>query len=331
MKRQLDENVVQVADHYNSRGNQNRQQRAESTIFRLRGFNNWVKSVLISQYARPGMRVLDLAGGKGGDLAKWRVAEVGHLLVADVAHVAVQLARERYVTSRDNLPSQFPALFVAADCFGTPFLDRMDPAIGFDLVSCQFAFHYAFATEERLRTALSNITKRLEPGGFFLGTTPNALRLVRLIRSVPGHSWSNTICRLEFDPDIDKDCFPEFGARYTFTLADAVDSVPEYLVHPRVFARVAGEYGLDLVLYKEFPEWKETFGNDPRYDTLMKIMRVDHLSVDEWQAANLYSVFCFQKKKEKNDDGTDNAPAAAQTPKERIKYNHTYDDVISIT
>ena len=313
-----DANVAHVADHYNSRQNLDRHERRESPIFNLKGFNNWVKSVLIALHATPGMRVLDLAGGKGGDLAKWRKADISHLVLADVAHVSVQHALERYVSSAPP----FPALFVATDCFATRFLEQMDPAIRFDLVSCQFAFHYAFETEQRLRTALSNLTNRLEPGGYFLGTIPNALRLVRLIRSVPGNTWSNSICKLEFDPSMDKDCFPEFGARYSFTLADAVDSVPEYLVHPAVFERVAAEYGLELVLRKELPDWKRDYCKDPRFEDLLRIMRVNRLSPDEWQAASLYVVFCFRK-----------TGVASEKPKEKQQQRyqqHDYKDVIRI-
>jgi hypothetical protein len=33
------------------------------------------------------------------------------------------------------------------------------------------------------------------------------------------------------------DEFPEFGAKYTFSLEDAIDDCPEYLVHFTVFKR----------------------------------------------------------------------------------------------
>lgn len=299
MKRplELEETVGVVADHYNNRQNQGEHERAESQIFQLRGFNNWVKSVLISLYTRPGMRVLDLAGGKGGDLKKWRVADISHLVLADVAHISVKDARDRYLKLRNSLASSlFPALFVAADCFNTRFMNMMDPALRVDLVSCQFAFHYAFESEARVRTAFSNVSDRLEAGGHFVATIPNALRLVQLFRSVPGNVWKNSICRLEFDRNTDKDVFPEFGARYSFFLADAVDSVPEYLVHPAVLERIAAEYDLELVLRKEFPEWKAEYEKDPRFEDLMHVMQVERLSPDEWQAASLYVVVCFRKK-----------------------------------
>ena len=50
--------------------------------------------------------------------------------------------------------------------------------VQFDLVSCQFAIHYAFETEASARTIMANVAARLHPGGVFVGTVPNAAYLV---------------------------------------------------------------------------------------------------------------------------------------------------------
>lgn len=62
-----------------------------SPIIGLKSFNNWVKSVLIGKFTRPGFPqpnrrdkpqgvVLDLGCGKGGDLQKWNVARIQHYM-----------------------------------------------------------------------------------------------------------------------------------------------------------------------------------------------------------------------------------------------------------
>jgi mRNA (guanine-N7-)-methyltransferase len=48
----------------------------------------------------------------------------------------------------------------------------------FDLTSCQFSFHYSFETYEQADMMLKNACERLKPGGYFIGTTPNACELV---------------------------------------------------------------------------------------------------------------------------------------------------------
>ena len=47
-----------------------------------------------------------------------------------------------------------------------------------DLTSCQFAFHYSFETYEQAEMMLQNACEHLRPGGYFIGTTPDANKLV---------------------------------------------------------------------------------------------------------------------------------------------------------
>ncbi len=48
---------------------------------------------------------------------------------------------------------------------------------------------------------------------------------------------------------------PPFGVTYEFTLTDAVESCPEYLVHPKVLALLGREYNLELLEYESFYEY----------------------------------------------------------------------------
>lgn len=53
-----------------------------------------------------------------------------------------------------------------------------DPNMEFDLVSCQFSFHYCFESSQQAKTMLRNVTENLVSGGYFIGTLPNADRIV---------------------------------------------------------------------------------------------------------------------------------------------------------
>jgi mRNA (guanine-N7-)-methyltransferase len=46
----------------------------------------------------------------------------------------------------------------------------------------QFALHYSWSTEERARRALHNVSSLLQPGGYFIGTMPDANVIVRKLR-----------------------------------------------------------------------------------------------------------------------------------------------------
>jgi len=78
-----------VADHYSARSNQTLEERENSPIIHLKKLNNWIKSVLIQLYTRPGDCVLDLACGKGGDLIQWDKAKVGYYVGVDIAEGSV--------------------------------------------------------------------------------------------------------------------------------------------------------------------------------------------------------------------------------------------------
>ncbi len=53
-----------------------------------------------------------------------------------------------------------------------------DPELRFDMCSCQFVYHYSFESEQQADTMLRNACERLRPGGFFIGTTPDAYEMV---------------------------------------------------------------------------------------------------------------------------------------------------------
>jgi mRNA (guanine-N7-)-methyltransferase len=189
-----------------------------------------------------------MACGKGGDLSKWRETGAAFYAGIDIATESVRKdARERYNLTKPPFPA---ALFVA-DCFEAPLEQALAPYLPFDLVSCQFALHYAFSSEQRARRALANVAAALRPGGIFLGTTADADVLVRKLRSQPGLRVANEVYSIDFSPQFASKTFPEsasaFGLSYCFTLLDAVEVTDEYLVHRPTFERLAGEHGLRLL------------------------------------------------------------------------------------
>ncbi|VDL80765.1 unnamed protein product [Nippostrongylus brasiliensis] len=197
-----------VAHHYNSVQQTGLAGRAESRIFYLRNLNNWIKSELINETLkmlrdesvnkmfRP--RVLDLACGKGGDLRKWKIANVDSVVMADIADVSLTQAQERYeeMVQRERF-GMFPAEFIHMDACKNYILfdmkkirllssvhlqdilkEKLKGPPDFDLVSCQFSMHYSFIDEQSARTFLRNATETLRPGGFLIGTLPDAERIV---------------------------------------------------------------------------------------------------------------------------------------------------------
>ena len=72
--------------------------RAASPIIFLLSFNNYIKALLISQVTKgsPGLSILDLCCGKGGDIFKWRLAKPAHYVGVDLSRESVKEAHSRF-------------------------------------------------------------------------------------------------------------------------------------------------------------------------------------------------------------------------------------------
>jgi mRNA (guanine-N7-)-methyltransferase len=130
-----------------------------------------------------GLSVLDICCGKGGDFKKFDSMNTINYRGTDIAMESVKEAVVRYNKLLPKWPARFCCADIGlADLRGGGFLDDDDE---FDLVSCQFALHYLFASKSRIRKALQNISGHMRPGGYFVGTTTDANVIVRKLRALP--------------------------------------------------------------------------------------------------------------------------------------------------
>ncbi|KAG6821167.1 hypothetical protein H0H93_005387 [Arthromyces matolae] len=343
-QKKLAGDVGVVVDHYNSRPDVGVVQRLESPIIGLKNFNNWVKSVLITRFAHPALtasksksgnsngsfrggfrstgsgKVLDMGCGKGGDMTKWAKARVRELVGVDIAAISVDQARSRWESLR---PPKFSATFAALDCYTQPLTKAFSPDIlgldssyeynadvqltgdPFDVVSMQFCMHYAFETEQKTRCMLENVSRYLRRGGVFIGTIPNAELLLEHLDALPSDStdlsFGNSVYTIKFE---DRNNRPVFGHKYWFFLQDAVDNVPEYVVHWDNFVELAAEYDLYPVYKEEFHHVFSEHQEHQEFGPLMVRMKVvdangeSAMDEDQWEAANKTAFVSGKKVRE---------------------------------
>ncbi|XP_023267638.1 mRNA cap guanine-N7 methyltransferase [Seriola lalandi dorsalis] len=337
-KKQVPDHSVKVASHYNSLQEVGLAARSRSRIFFMRNFNNWLKSVLIGEIleqvrgAGPQqISVLDLGCGKGGDLLKWRRGGINHLVCADIAAVSVEQCQSRYEDMKRKSHANekiFSAQFITADCSKEVLSEKLDhPELMFDVCSCQFVYHYSFESEQKADMMLRNACERLKPGGYFIGTTPDAFELIKRLEASDSLTFGNEVFKVSFQS---KGSYPLFGCQYHFSLEDVVD-VPEFLVYFPLFEHMAKRYNMRLVMKQRFSEFSEEKVKKEHHRSLMmKMMALepfpcedggrqatdsrgeychakDHssragvrlplgtLSRSEWEATSIYLVFVFQK------------------------------------
>lgn len=264
---EADNHTKFVATHYNKLEEKGLDERSKSSIFFMRNFNNWIKSVLINEYltkvkaslklGEP-LRVLDMCCGKGGDLLKWEKGGITHLICTDIAEISIQQCEERYRSMRERSQrSKFGKLFTAEFFACDSTLRRLreeyeDPSIELNLVSCQFAFHYCFESLKQAECMIRNAAECLRTGGYFIGTIPDANDIMKRQREAENISFGNDLYRITFLCDTEQP--PLFGAKYNFEL-DGVVNCPEFLVYFQLLVKLARKFGLQLVMKERFEDY----------------------------------------------------------------------------
>ena len=163
--------------------------RNDSDIKPMLSFHNWVKQHMYETYVRKNDSILELAGGRGGDL--WKLVKTGlkEILLVDVDQVALNEADSRWTKSiKDKniiMKTEQANLLEVHEAF------RTSSNKPFDVVSCQMAIHYFFkdelAFEHFYQTAKSSVCS----GGFFMFTVFNGKRIQQLMENKTDTIWKN--------------------------------------------------------------------------------------------------------------------------------------------
>jgi mRNA (guanine-N7-)-methyltransferase len=215
--------------------------------------------------------------------------------------------------------------FHAVDCTKQLVRDFLsDQQMQFDLVSCQFAFHYCFESLPQAECMLRNVSENLRVGGYFIGTTPDSNDIMTRLQASGHNKFGNSLFSVTFDEESLEAPQPLFGAKYQFHLEEVVDC-PEFLVHFPTLVKLAERFGLMLFGKQRFQNYfqqrKEQeepkqllqrmnaleawgpgcklVGEEEEYNHLEGKVeggeRVGTLSRDEWEALTIYTVFAFKK------------------------------------
>ncbi|GAB5031627.1 Hypothetical protein NocV09_00601800 [Nannochloropsis oceanica] len=279
--------------------------------------------------------VLDVACGRGGDFKKWMMQGVETYVGFDCSELSVKECRSRVEeqqrkSRRGGRAGGQPRVGVVFQCNMTE--ERLVECIeeemggegvvegGFDVVSIQFAVHYACVSEEALSSLLGNVKRLLKggrDGGLLILTCIDDRVLRQHLTLHPEGAFGNAVYRVTFAPEVlqrqqqlqqqqqqqkSETKIPPLdtlGLRYNFTLSSAVEACDEYVVPVPAFERVArqaggGGGGLKLVYQQNFGGFvKEHLKN---YGRLLEPLQVGVVSGEEWEAIQLYKVMVFRKE-----------------------------------
>lgn len=282
----IESNVVST--HYDTITKQSEhKQRDRSSVFILKQIQNWIKSACLHHLMvplPPSACLLDMCGGKGGDLLKYNHLEsLAHVILLDISKDSVAHAQKRFQSMQQP---RFTFHAGVLDCF-KPHKIFHTLKGHVDMVNCQFAIHYACDSEFSISQCLTNVSTVLKPNGTFLFTCPDGEKLFEFQQLYPHHP----LCSIQFNnPTIHLN---EWGQSYQFSLTDSVNKCTEYVVPHQRMIDLARKCNLEFMGAVSFLEIIGKFHNQFRIDELSSYLA--QLSREELQVMNLYKVWTFIK------------------------------------
>ena len=181
------------------------------------------------------IRFLDLCCGNGGDIGKVAHQNVTHYFGIDIASDAVKRACERLNAS------PLEGDVIEFNAFTSTCGNMLFHMKKFDVVSCQFAIHYAFGSETTARLFIQNVAFALRNGGRFIGTLPDEQHL-RVARQHLGKRFGDQFHSIRFNDTTST--FEDFGSSYQFSFKGAVNDLEEFIVKPSVLERLCADCGM---------------------------------------------------------------------------------------
>lgn len=298
----------------------------KAKVKRLRKYHNSIKQELISGCAsvirRDFMKSLrgksksislaDFACGQANDISRWNLARINFVLGIDydVNQIVNGNGFIRTLKEEKKLSPSLNINLFAGDLSKSIDLCAQEPSgqkifvkysskIGtYDIVSCQFAIHYFFKNETTLAYFLTNVTRMLRIGGYFIGTTLNGKAVNELFVRNSNEKDPDTVnigngLYIMTKKYSDEDLKRGTGATVDFAhIAGLTENQTEWLVDFDYLTKRAADFGLQPATIGNF-NGIELF-KDLSLNPLLASFATE-MTADEKQYSYLNALFIFKK------------------------------------
>jgi hypothetical protein len=263
----------------------------------LKNFHNlYVKKKIIQSISKQGDMLIDYACGKGGDLPKWINAKLSFVFGIDLFEDNIENRMDgacvRYLNAKRKNAYIPSALFVNGNSSlniknGNAMLNEKSIQVtkaifgkiqnenvvlgkgvqkhfgiaqkGFQISSCQFAFHYFWESLDSLRGFLKNIAECTKVGGYFIGTCYDGFKIFSLLKEkqngeiIQISKQNKKIWEIQKKYSIDtfennSSCV---GLKVDVYQDSINQTIPEYLVNFDYFNELISKYGFQLLSNEE--------------------------------------------------------------------------------
>lgn len=234
--------------------------------------------------------VLDLCSGKGGDLWKYAGNDIDLLVCVDNEKYLLQdassdCALKRWKDIKKETNTNMKTIFIESDVRSDlqNTLEKSGLKMDFDIVSCFFALHYLFESENSLHNFMKNVSNLLTYRGYFIGTMVDGERVYNELKNPRKfeHTLKELNRELGINSENDDKIFYSvksvsesinnfgwgelntFGNEIDVTLNDSIiheyidrqESKKEYLVNFDSFVDIAKHYDLELIDDTDFSDF----------------------------------------------------------------------------
>ena len=275
-----------------------------------RNYNSFVKTVSLQtalDHIAKEPIVLDLASGKGQDLARLAKLRVKDAIFVDNDKSALQeLIRRKHSMSsifKGNNSMKVTTCHADLNYEYKEIIKKVEESYGsslkegVDLVVCNFAIHYIAYSPDKLKNIINLISYFIKQGGLFVFTCFDGVRVQRLCSS---NGW-NAYTDNNLDSSVDK---LKYSILPLFTGSDAGSGVGKVkLILPFSNGQYYEEELLNLESISKHMtdngfdrETKGSFAN-----LFSKYKNLDNLSEDDKTFTGLYSYNVYRKNKEYSD------------------------------
>ena len=253
--------------------------------FQLYMFNNFIKTFLYEKYVKKGNTVLDLAGGRGGDLYKLQHSD--YILHINVVNQVLEEAQRRYDGMRNKKPN---IDFLQFDLLGNNVnkiqkIKNSKNISKFDVITCQFAFHYMCKSKKTIDFILDIISNNIKENGYFIMTGYNGKKIHTMFQEFyyKDFEYKNTrFAKIIPKYDTSK-TFKNYGQSVSVWVEKIGLFQDEYLIHNEYLIKQMKKRNITLVENVSFEEKIEDY-------------RDGSLSSEEIEYIQYHNYFVFQKK-----------------------------------
>lgn len=207
----------------------------------LRVHHNNIKSQLLKKYTNPKDSLLDIGTGRGGDMLKWNKCKLSKVIGIDIEPSYIQEANNRFINN--NLKNNFKFIVdkeIEYSKYGV-----------FNVITCNFCFHYLCSSQKSVECSLSEISKSLDKNGYFIMTVLDGYKIKNILDISSVYKNRSGLISKQYDKN------DTFGMSIKFMLTDTLyfgeDSIShEYLVFIDKIIEIAKKYNLVCVENNEF-------------------------------------------------------------------------------